>query len=155
MMTIMPPRKNRPGKPRTLDFRKTPDWKSPSLTTGDHIANVPGPLIRMFPRPDGRRRMVDAYIRTWIGLAPGASHHTAILEQEDNPVWDGRNGGTWRVCWDDHFGNVLDDDWYIRDPAPGIESTSLTGSDARGVTIEARCLSREVALAWLKEEFSR
>lgn len=59
------------------------------------------------------------------------------------------------MCWDDYFGKVLEDDWYVGDPAPGIESTSLYGSDAQGVRIEARCLSKAIAVAWLKEEFAR
>ena len=62
---------------------------------GGHIADLgPGPQGRMYPQM-GPRPVEMSVMQ--FAMYP---HYHVRLQEEENPIWDSREG-VWRVCWDD------------------------------------------------------
>jgi len=104
-----------------------PDWaRNATCSSPASMRTLPRPHVREFPRPDGRKRKLSALLMSWAGYAPGASHVHVTVTQENNGIWDGRDGdgGYWTICRDDKVG--------------------------RGAEHHQRFTTKRAALAWIR-----
>ncbi len=83
---------------RVMSKTWAPDWNYTGIRHSPGSPLELPKVVRMYPRPDGRKREVSVTFSSWEGYVYGAKHTWVTIVEAHNPVWD---GDCWCVFYND------------------------------------------------------